>query len=185
MSLHNELKVFQLLIKLLSREMDIDQSRIMIFNSEWNIPTDKHLFISLDCLPSKIIANRNREVYDLGTSSYKEVQDLTIQETIVIGVYSKNLEAMERKEEVLMALASIYSQQLQEENSIRIFKIAPIQDLSILEGGSRLYRYDIPIVLFSWQQKSKEIPYFENFDVELRVNDGQPDIVVDIEQQSI
>jgi hypothetical protein len=182
MSTVNQLSTFQTLIKILSKEMDINQDRIMIYNGEWNIPPDDGIFIILERLPGRVIANRNTVKYDPSSAVYQEIQDLNIREQIVISVFSKNTEALERKDEVLMAIASLYSQQLQEKNSIKIFRIANIEDLSVLEGGSNLYRYDIPLTIFSWQQKVKTAEYFDTFNVEVKANDGLPLIEEDFKQ---
>ena len=182
MSVVNQLSTFQTLIKILSKEMDINQDRIMIYNGEWNIPPDDGIFIILERLPGRVIANRNTVKYDPSRAVYQEIQDLNIREQIVISVFSKNTEALERKDEVLMAIASLYSQQLQEKNSIKIFRIANIEDLSVLEGGSNLYRYDIPLTIFSWQQKVKTAEYFDTFNVEVKANDGLPLIEEDFKQ---
>jgi hypothetical protein len=176
------LTTLQMLIKVLAKELDIAQDRIMIFNGEWNIPPYDGLFIMLEPLPAKVISNRNINKYDEEKGEYQEIQDLSVREQITIRIYSKNTEALERKEEVLMAMASVYAQQLQEINSIKIFRIANIENLSALEGGSNLYRFDIPVTIFSWQHKVKTVDYFNDFNVEVKANDGLPLIEEEFKQ---
>ena len=168
----DELTTFDYVRDILIHEMDLDEKRVNIFNQKFDIPTDDGMFIVLECLPSKIISNRDRQVQDLATGEYQEIQDLNIQEQIVIGIFSKTLEAMRRKEDVLLALNSVYSQQIQERGSFHIRRISPIQDLTVLESAARLYRYDIPVMMLTWHQKIKKIDYYDSFKVEVKADDS-------------
>jgi hypothetical protein len=159
--------------KIFLQELELDDDRINIWNQKFDIPSDENLFIVLSYQPSKVIANRNTVKYNPTTSEYEEIQDVNVQEHITVGIFSRNLDALNRKEEVLMAMASVYSQQLQEKYSFKIARIAPIEDLSVLEATALLYRFDIPLVIFSHYQKIKTVEYFETFDVEVKAN-GEP-----------
>ena len=150
-----------LLRRIIIREMSLDPSRVNIFNQRFAIPTDDGMFIYLECLPSKMISNRN--ITAQGGAGLQEIQELNTWEQVNIGVFSKNLEALQRKEEVVMALYSQYAQQVQDANSFRIFQMSPIQDLTRLEGTSQLYRYDITVTLHAWYQKIKAVEYFDQF----------------------
>ena len=84
---------------------------------------------------------------------------------------SQNREALERKEEVLMAINSMYSQGIQEKNSFKIFRNPSIEDLSALEGAAMLKRYELSVVVFSWYSKVKLADYYEKFSAELNTED--------------
>lgn len=172
-------RVFDILMKILVHEMDLDPGRIWVFNPEFKIPSDQGMFIVLECFPTKVISSRNV----LATSgAFTETQEMSTLEQINIMVFSKNFEAMQRKEEVIMAMVSTYAQQIQESNSIKINRIMPIQDLSMLEGGALLYRYDILVSLFAWYSKTKAVDYYDTFPVKTRINDGSPDLVTEFNQ---
>lgn len=178
----NEGTTFEVIRQILIHEMEIADDRVNIFNQRFKIPTDEHLFIVIDCLPSKIISSRSKYVTDLVTGDYSEVQDINQHDPINIGIFSKNLEALQRKEEVLFALSSHYAQQMQEAYSFKIFRNAPIEDLSQLEGAALLYRYDIPIVLHTWTKRTTKVDFFNIFKGEVKVNDGLPLITEDFDQ---
>ncbi len=169
-----------LLRDIVKQEMNLKDDRINIYNQKFDIPDDDGLQVFIEYKYSKPYANRNyAKIVD---GNYQEVQSLNTQEQIIVGVYSRNLDALNRKEEVVMALLSTYSQQTQEKNSFQIARIAPIQDLSFVEGAGILYRFDIAVTVLAWYEKVKtQVPY-DSFDVTVRVNDGQPDLTAEFEQ---
>ena len=76
---------------------------------------------------------------------------------------SKNREAIERKEEVLMALTSFYSREQQELNSVKIFRTGNILDLSFIEAASAMHRFRIPVIMSNIKEKRKASPYYDKF----------------------
>jgi hypothetical protein len=85
---------------------------------------------------------------------------------------------LQRKEESVMALHSIYAQQVQEANSFKIFRNIPIIPVNEVEGTARLYRFDLEVKVMSWYNKVKVAQFLDSHSVEVRVNDGQPDLDV-------
>jgi hypothetical protein len=175
---------FEALRQILIRGMHIAEERVNIFNQRIDpeLLKDPGIFIYLECMPSKVIANRISYQYDPVSGFEYEVQDLNMSDPVTIGVFSKSIEAFQRKEEVLMAINSTYSQQLQEELGFRIFRNAPIQDLSVLEGAALLFRYDIPVMMFTWRHKRRKIETYDSYKVEVKVNDGLPVITKTFDQ---
>ena len=131
--LRNETTGFECIRQILIHQMNLDPKRVNIFNQRIDpeLLKDEGLFIYLDCLPSKTISSRGVYKDDPVSGDYREVQDLNLYDPIVIGIFSKNLEALQRKDEVVMALSSHYAQQLQEQYSFKIFRNAPIEDLNM------------------------------------------------------
>lgn len=170
---NNEGTTFEAIRQILIHEMLLAEDRVNIFNQRFKIPTDEHLFVYIDCLPSRVISNRSKYALDPVSGDYQEIQDLSSYDPVVIGMFSKNLEALQRKEEVVMALSSHYAQQQQEIHGFKIFRNAPIQDLSQLEGAALLYRYDIPVVLFTWRQKITTVDFFDAFKARVKVSNGE------------
>lgn len=183
MSNTNELTAFENLRKIIIHEMGLADDRVNIFNQKWKIPTYDDLFIVLECLPSKIISNRS--TVKMVPGEYVEIHDLTVQERITVMVFSRNMDALLRKEEVIMALCSTYSQQIQEQYSFHIARIAPIEDLTMLEGAAQLYRYDIPVIMLTWQTLTKAVEYYDAFTGRIKVNDGAPIITQDFSQPNV
>lgn len=169
---------------IIKKEMCLEDDHIFIYNQKWNTPNDDALYVIIEYVGSKIISSRNTNSQD-NAGNYREVQDLNTQEQITILLLSRGLEALQRKEEAVMALYSIYSQQKQSELSFKIARNAPIEDLSSLEASAILYRFDIPVVLFTWYEKIKSANYYNSMHVKVRVNDGQPDMIREFDQPLI
>jgi hypothetical protein len=178
----DELTFFEAMRQIIIHEMGLADDRVNIFNQRYAIPADDKIFVVLECLPSKILSNRSRYAINAQSGDYEEIQDLTIREEIVVGIYSKNMDALKRKEEVIMAMSSHYAQQVQEQYSFKIFRDAPVQDLSVLEGAALLYRYDIPFILLTWTQRVTKVDFFDTFKGEVKVNDGLPIVTKSFDQ---
>ncbi len=152
-----------LIREIILSEMELDDDRAIIYNQKFNIPTDDGIFITLSMLGSKCFGNRNVQDADPDGNTI-ERQEVNIQEMIQIDIMSKSTAALFRRWEVIAALSSNHSQQVQEQNS---FRIAPIPngltDLSHLEGASRNYRFAITIVTLAWYSKNKTIDYYDAF----------------------
>lgn len=160
-------------------ELDLDERRVNVYNQKFIIPNDDGLFVTIGYKGAPhIISSRNSVVNVVGIPT--EQQDLNTEEHLYISLFSRNLEALQRKEEAVMALYSIYSSQIQETNSFRIFRNAPISDLSFLEASAILYRFDIDLIIYAWYQKTKTSAFYDSYNTFIRVNDGQPDMTAEV-----
>jgi len=162
---------------ILIEELGLDSDRVVIYNQKFRIPPKAGLFIYIEYKGSpKVISSRNLMVPTIDGAN--EEQDSNMLEDISIGLYSRNLDALQRKEEAVMALHSIYSQQIQEANSFKIFRNVNIIPVNEVEGTARLYRFDLEVKVMSWYNKVKVAQFLDSHSVEVRVNDGQPDLDV-------
>lgn len=167
MSFKEPIKV---LMEILISEMELDADRVLIYNNKWILPNDLDIFISLRNGSLKTISNRTTED-DRGVSGFFEVQSISIQEDIIVDIFSGDSTARTRKEEVIMALKSNFSQQKQELYSIKIVQMPnSFIDLSNVETSRRLNRYNITVPIFSWRTKEKTIDYFDTYDYEILTN---------------
>jgi hypothetical protein len=179
---HHAGTIFEVIRQILIHAMDLDEERVNIARQKFKIPPDEHLFIVIDCLPARTISSRARYEINPASGDYEEIQDLNQYDPITIGVFSQNLEALQRKEEVVMALSSHYAQQMQEKHSFKIFRNAPVEDMTALEGAAMLYRYDIPVVLHTWIHKVTKVDFFDAFSTKVSVNDGLPLMTEEFDQ---
>lgn len=161
---------------ILIREMSLDAERVNIYNQKWKIPATEGLFITVEYRGAPKIVSSRSTVVDNGADMI-EYQDLNVKENVVVGVFSRNTDALVQKENVLMSLSSVYSQQIQEANSFKIFTNLGIEDVSALEGAGILYRFDISAVIHAWYNRTTKPDYYDSFSVRVRVNDGDPDMV--------
>lgn len=159
---------------ILLNEMNLKPERIFYYNQDYDIPPDGGLWVIVAYQGSKPYANRNSTFTDSKTGDFMERQNLNTQEQIVVHLMSYGLEALERKEEVPMALASIYAQNLQSAQSFKIAPITPIVDRSEVEGGRINYRFDVMLTVLSWYEKIKVTEPYDTFETQLTVSDGSP-----------
>lgn len=170
--------VLDLLRLIMIEELGVKADRVSIYNQKFTIPPEDDLFIYIEYKnPPHALSSRNQLVDD-GDGGANEVQDINNMEGIAIGLYSKNLDALNRKEEAAMALHSIYAQQLMEANGFKIFRNTMIVPINFEEGATRLYRFDIELKVQAWYNKVKTQQFLDGFETEVRVNDGQPDLDV-------
>ncbi len=150
-----------LLRDIIMTEMALADDRVFIYNPKFKLPTFDDIFVVIEFKNSQIISSRT---ITTGTSTnYRQIQDVTSREFIAVDIFSRNVSALYRKEEVIMALTSIYAQQIQEIYGFKLFRIAPIENLSDVEGSARIYRFEIPIVLHAWYAKEKPVDYYDTF----------------------
>jgi hypothetical protein len=129
----------QIIRQIIVEEMGLPDESVMIYNQKWDIPPDDNLYMDVEFRYGVPYSNRNSLPIIKGVAT--EQADVNMQEHYTVRVFSRSTLALQRKEEVLMALASIYSQQQQESNSFRIFPIMRIQDVSEVERKTLPIRY--------------------------------------------
>ncbi len=152
--------------------LELCEDRVMIWNNRSVLPKDENLFIALELSSNKILANNNAFENREGDGFY-EVFTTTAQEIYNIDILSRGLEALRRKEEVIMALKSTFAQKKQEEYGMMISKIANLIDLSAVENTSRLYRFQCRVTIHASYTKEKVIEYYETFNGEAHTEDGE------------
>lgn len=163
---------------ILIEELAIDENRVFIYNQKFNIPPEDDLFIYIEYKSAPHVISSRNKLIDDGLGGANENQNSNLMETIVVGLYSKNLDAFNRKEEAVMALHSIYAKGLMEANGFKIFKNPVIIPINEIEGAARLYRFDIEFRVQTWYNKVKTQTFFDSNQVEVLVNDGIPDLDV-------
>lgn len=152
-------------------DMPFPTERIFLYNEDYVLPPDNGLWIIVAYAGSKPYSNRSSTFTD-ENGNFMERQNVNTQEQIVINLMSFDLEALERKEEVLQALASLYSQNVQSQESFKIAPIMPIADRSEIEGGKINYRFDIMLTVLTWYEKIKSADYYDGIITKVTVADG-------------
>lgn len=148
-----------ILCDIITNELSLDPTRVVVYNQNWKSPEDSEIYIVVSEGSTRIIGNTNRfdHVND------KEIKCVSISTTYNIEITSRNTDAKYRAPEVVSALGSVYCQQQQETNEIRIFRTNQITDLSFIEGRSALHRYQIPVIINSVQRYEKAITTYNQF----------------------
>jgi hypothetical protein len=149
------------LVDIVRNQMSLANERVNVYNTKFSIPNDSHLFVAVEYKSSKTFASKSETAID--ANIFNEHQVLNVQERYAIMVFSRNLEALQRKEEVVMALYSVYARQQSDKYGLKIARIAPIQDLSALEGAAILYRFEIDVVILRGYEKIPQVDWFGTF----------------------
>lgn len=156
-----------LLRDILIHELGLDENRIQIWNQKLNIPPDEKLFVALSYMMGKVYHSKAAE-RALDDGSMVEDQLANVQEMIDVNVMSRGTEALFRKEEVVMALASKYSQQVQAAHGFRIASLPnAFRDNSEIEASARMTRFTFTLVIFAWYKKTTAIEHYDTFKVEV------------------
>lgn len=144
------------LIDIIRTEMGLEEDQVMLSNQRIDISKRPGLYIFLQSISPKILATK---VW-LDEPS-EEVQEASMNDLIQIDVMSANMEAVTRRQEIIMALRSIYSEQKQDEGRFQIARIPQdFNNASNLEGGSVLNRFVATIAVAWLDTKRKSTDQF-------------------------
>lgn len=145
------------IFNLLKYEMELDDDQAFIRNNDYVLPDDEDgLFVAVGMVDSQVFANSNKtEPNDAGM---QETQRVLMRENIQVDIFSKNTDALTRRWEVVAALRSVFSQQLQEQYQFKIFSIpSSFINTTDTEGADRIHKFSIIIPLHVWYAKQKQI----------------------------
>jgi hypothetical protein len=170
---------------ILLSELDLDETQIMFSNQKYEIPT-VGLYIVISYLGPATLITRMSELVPDGFGGMTELQSATWLHRIQIDAMAYNTpaggnDARDRKEEIAMALGSIYAEQLQEQYSMQIARnIAPFTDTSFLEETEMMTRYTTLVNTTSLTRKQKSTnEYYDTFPgAEFFVDDFHPKVGV-------
>ena len=135
--------------------------RVNLWDQKLPEPTDSGMFVAISVLSCKPFGNTNRL-----DSSGNSVQSVNMYAQMQIDVISRGPEARDRKEDVILALFSNYSQAQQEANSFFIGKLPPgsqFVNLSSPDGAGIPYRFNIAVSMQYFYTKTKAVSYFDTF----------------------
>lgn len=166
----NVLHPIDLICDIIQKELDLTQGRVFLYNQKIKQPVDNNLFVVIQVLNSKAFSNTNRPLASV--SGLNAEASINMQTTLSIDIKSRGIDALYRKEEVLMALNSDYAQQQQMINAFYVAKTATnFVNLSELDGSAIPYRFNISVNIQYVAGKVKSVPYYDNFEnVEITTN---------------
>lgn len=154
-----------LFCEIIQREMGLANGRVYIWDQKIFQPTDNGLYIPISILNCKVIGNNIKPDPDDGWAN--PIQYTVMSTTIDIDIISRGPAARVRKEEIILALNSVYSQQQQEGNNFYIGKLPwgnQFHNLSLVDGAAIPYRFKISVEIQYAVSKQKTVPYFDTFE---------------------
>lgn len=158
----------KIIADVISDYMSLDAGRVYLFNQDYKIPKDDGIFIVLQHINSRPYSSTNT-TKSIDGGGVEETSTILMREEYTINVMSKNRDAYTRKEEVILALRSYNSRELQETYQFKISPITgPFLNISGVEGSGMLNRFAANVVVLSWYSNTLEIPYYDTFNTELK-----------------
>lgn len=162
--------ILKLICQIIEHELNIP-GQVWIYNNKINIPADNKLYVIVSFLSEQIIGNNAfYEVNEQG--SMNEVSTVNSVASITVDILSRSTLARDRKSEILMALYSMYSQQIQSLNGFQISRNGfNITNVSEAEGAAIPYRYNLTFNVTYATSKTKAVDYYDEFTKEIKVNE--------------
>lgn len=148
----------KILCDIIEHELNLPAGRVVLYDQNYQAPNDPDLYIVVGQENSQVIANTKR--FDPQTNQMK--QSVVTATKYFVEFTSKNSEAFERQPEIIAAVNSYYSEQKQEENSIKIYRTTNVNDLSLIEGPSSLHRYRFSVIINSVVNIGKNVETFDS-----------------------
>jgi hypothetical protein len=153
-----------LLCDILQSELWLAQGRVYLWDQKIMQPTDAGLYVAVSVPSCKPFANTTQP--DGSGSGLNSVQVVNMLATVDIDIISRGPDARDRKEELILALNSVYAQSQQEINSFLIGKLpagSRFLNLSEIDGAAIPYRYKISINMQYAVTKIKPVSYYDTF----------------------
>jgi hypothetical protein len=158
----NPKNVLVFICQILQSELSLTAGQVWISGQKRTVPPTSGMWVVVRYLSGKPFGSKTS--FDDGV----EFQSVNMSALIQIDIYSQDTSALERKEEVVMALGSTFAQRLQELHAFKIGRlpVAPIADTSAVEGPAIPYRFSLTVQLQYKTEKSKAVDYYSTFDFE-------------------
>lgn len=151
-----------LLCDILRNQLGLDSNHIYLWDQKIFQPTDDGLYIAVSVPMCKPFGNNIS--FDGSGSSFNSNQSVNMYATVDVDIISRGPAARDRKEFVLMALQSTYSEQQQEANSFYISKLTHgFINLSQIDGAAIPYRFKISMAMQYAVSNTLPIQYFNTF----------------------
>ena len=151
--------------------MTLVDGQIFIYNQDFKLPESSGLFVVLQYNSSKNYSSTNEFIpAPEGMLGGQEKITTLMKEEYTINVISKNDEARERKEEIIMALNSNLSQDKQGLYQFQIARISnSFTNVSELEGAGMINRFAINISLLAFYDKLLDTTYYDDFTNQINI----------------
>lgn len=146
--------------EILKNQLGLTDDRIMFTNQKNFIPTDG-LYVNVSYVgPGKVIGPVTEWVDD-GAGGLTEKLSMTMTDMIQIDILGMNNEPRTRRNDIVLALASIYSEMQQEKYGMQLAR-QPMSflDTSFVEETKMVTRYTTTIFVTSIYQKDQPLGDF-------------------------
>lgn len=147
---------------IIAKELGICRSRVYVWDQKINQPTDCDLFVAVSVFNVKPFGTSNR--FNVDTNEAE--QFVAVMASLNLDIISRGPVARDRKEEVLLALNSVYAEQQQAANNFKIARLSSsFINLSEIDGAAIPYRFRISVNMQYSYPKQSQAPYFDEFNI--------------------
>ena len=158
-------EVSKIVADILQEEMGLDKDHSILGDQKWDIPKDKKLFVVIFDQAAPPTGAANFMDTDQESKTFgKEIQQSNVIHDIRVEIMSYDADARLRKEEVGLALASFFAQQLSGKYGIQIGRAQSPINASDTEVTGRMLRYVIHLNITALHVKIKDLPSADFFD---------------------
>lgn len=150
-----------LFCEIIQKCMGLAAGRVYLWDQKIKEPKDQDIYVVVSVVSDRPFGSKS--VLD---KDGNQVQVVNQNSLIDVSIKSMGPGALYRKEEILMALASFYSQAQQERNSFRIGKLPSggrFVNLSTPDGAAIPYQFNISVQMQYGLIKSGQTDYFDDF----------------------
>jgi hypothetical protein len=147
---------------IIKTRMNLPDNRILQDNQSYNIPFDNDIHIVIGVLTEKLYANNINWEYKNNVMS--EIQQAHKQTIFSLDILSKNINAVERRHEIILALSSTYAKKKQLAYGFKILKLTQgFSNISHVEGASRINRFNINFGVLNFVKLIDGVEYYDIF----------------------
>lgn len=149
---------------ILKHELGLDDNHIYLWDQKLSQPTDAGLYVAVSVNSLKPFGSSNLIVSS--GAGMNQVQAVNVQATLDIDLISRGPEARDRKEDVLFAISSVYSQQQQAANSFLVGRLpanSRFINLSNIDGAAIPYRFRVSTNIQYAKTITQPAQYFDTF----------------------
>jgi hypothetical protein len=159
------MQIEEYIVDIIRKEMDLNQQNIWIHSQNRKIPPQsQELYVTVGCVDFLPISSKSR----FNPANDTEIQTVYGRASVQIDILSRSREARIRRAELLMALNSYYSKEIQDRYQFRIFELPQrFINTSSLEGGSEINRFSLVIRAMISEDKVKTTSYYDTFNAEI------------------
>jgi len=145
--------------------LDLENGQVYLRQEKISLPKDFKFSISVGFIGSGRSLGTTRR----GTTS--ETVSTTMAHNVVIEIYGRTFDVLTKKDEIILAVNSSLSMEIQQKNG---FYIAPNpstqNDLSGLDGAAIPYRFQLTFPIQYKVEKTKTQSYYASFEREVKTN---------------
>lgn len=165
------MQVEEYIVDIIRTEMGLSQQNIWIQSQNRKIPPQsKELYCVVGVTNFKPISSKSRFLPE----TQQEEQTMYGRCDVQVDLMSRSNEARIRRSELLLALSSYYSKNVQDSNCFRIFELPTMFiNTSGLQGGSDINRFTLIIPTMISETKIKSVEYYDKFRIEISEEKGK------------